>query len=220
MGNIVRNTIKVYSDRAELFKFNEDVRGIHDNHFDFNRIIPEIKNSKSFSEDFDSELYTHYYSFWGRDSGMCDVDIIDEGDHIIYKFDTTDHAPLDVYHFLIKKYDKLSFSINTWEPQNEWGYILESNKGKCVKFLKENIEPYPGDNDLDKRLLVQTDLLSDSKKIEKQTLIIKSYQKDGVLHETWEIDNGANDGTNDGSDEGILIDDLDDDELFSKLGEL
>jgi hypothetical protein len=216
MGNLIRNTVKVFGNREQLFTFYEDLRGIHDNYFDFNRIIPEIKKSKSFSEDFDSEIYTHYYSFWGRDSGECDVDIIDEGDHIIYKFDTTDHAPLSVYQFLIEKYDKLSFSIDTWEPQNEWGYILESNNGEYIKVLRESIEPYPGENNLDKRLLFQTDILNDSKTVKKQTLKVKTYKKDGILHEEYEVDNGSNEG----SDEGSLIDDLSDDELLSQIGEI
>jgi hypothetical protein len=77
MGNLIRNAVKVFGNREQLFTFYEDLRGIHDNYFDFNRIIPEIKKSKVFSKEFDSDQYKYHYSYWGRDGGYCDVDLID-----------------------------------------------------------------------------------------------------------------------------------------------
>jgi hypothetical protein len=53
---------------------------------------------------------------------------------------------------------------------------LESKKGKIFKFIQETIEPCPGEDSLDKRLSIQTDLLNDT--IEKQILRIKTYKKD------------------------------------------
>jgi hypothetical protein len=39
MGANVKNYIKVIGKRNKLFQFYDDVRGIRNNHFDFNRVI-------------------------------------------------------------------------------------------------------------------------------------------------------------------------------------
>jgi len=178
MGNIVRNEMRVYGNKKELIKFKADVYGNGDSYFSFNKIKPEPKDTSAFAKERLSNWHDWHFKNWGSDGNACEVKLSDEGDHLIYKFYTINNAPFEIYFTIIETYTGLSFNMDVWEPQNDWGYELESEYGQYTKFIEEYIEFVPWRNDQYKILHYRKDLLKNTLQVFKEEIFDEPKTKD------------------------------------------
>ena len=136
MGYNFMTHICVYGKRKNLLNFYHDLRGIKNAFFDFNKIIPLLNDNKRFAHKEMIDDFASSYKRWGCEPyDGSNIEFEDSLEYLYYNF-FTEHTdiPVELYFFLIEKYDNLVFNINSRDLVESWGYILNGFFGYYTEF--------------------------------------------------------------------------------------
>lgn len=164
MPNWTCHELKVFGEREKLDEFKKWVAGDRDpwkdvyfedgeqrteirpDVFNFNKLIPKPEFNPELTEN---ENFAAWYAWsienWDSKWNACRATLVDEGDHLIYDFNTANGSGYAILNYLKNNFQHLRMEgcIISQDEKTLWGH----SGGKITKFIKQYVEICEFDED-------------------------------------------------------------------------